>query len=94
MAKAAVATQSVDFQAIDRLEEKLKMLVSALDRTRGEYARAMEENGRLRAELDTTRARLNEAEGAGTEVSLLRNEREQIRSRVEDMLKQIEALNI
>lgn len=93
MAKAAVATQS-EFQAIDRLEEKLKMLVSALDRTRGEYSRAVEENGRLRAELDATRARLNEAEGVGTELNVLRNEREQVRSRVEDMLKQIEALNI
>lgn len=94
MVKAAVATQSVEFQAIDRLEEKLKLLVSALDRTRGDYARAMEDNGRLRAELDAARARLHEAEGAGTELSALRGEREQIRSRVEDMLKQIEALNI
>ena len=39
MAKAAVATQSVDFEAIDRLEQKLKMLVtvlSVLERTRAD----------------------------------------------------------
>ena len=38
MAKTAVATPSVDFEAIDRLEQKLKMLVTVLDRTRGESA--------------------------------------------------------
>ena len=37
MAKAAVATQSVDFEAIDRLEQKLKMLVTVLDRTRARH---------------------------------------------------------
>jgi regulator of replication initiation timing len=94
MVKAAVATQSVDFQAIDRLEEKLRLLLSALDRARAEHGRAVEENGRLRAELDVARARINEAEGAGTELTLLRGEREQIRERVNDMLKQIEALNL
>ena len=35
-----------------------------------------------------------EAEGAGAELVALRDEREQIRGRVDDMLKQIEALNL
>jgi regulator of replication initiation timing len=94
MAKAAVATQSIDFEAIDRLEQKLKMLVTVLDRARAETARANEDNARLRAELDAARARLSEAEGAGTELTVLRTEREQIRSRVDDMLRQIEALSL
>ncbi|HYT76759.1 MAG TPA: cell division protein ZapB [Vicinamibacterales bacterium] len=94
MAKAAVATPSIEFEAIDRLEQKLKQLLSVLDRTRTEYTRATEENARLRAELDAMRGRLNEAEGAGAELTALRAEREQIRGRVEDMLKQIDALNI
>ena len=108
MAKTAVATQSVDFEAIDRLEQKLKMLVTVLDRTRAEsaratdelvrtradYASANDENARLRAELDGARARLADAEGAGSELTVLRTEREQIRSRVDDMLRQIEALNL
>ena len=94
MAKAAVATQSVDFEAIDRLEQKLKMLVTVLDRTRADVTRANEENARLRAELDTARARIDEAEGAGEELTVLRSEREQIRGRVDDMLRQIEALNL
>jgi regulator of replication initiation timing len=94
MAKAAVATPSIDFEAIDRLEQKLKQLVAVLDRTRSEYARANDENARLRGELDLFRARLSDAEGAGTELAALRTEREQIRGRVEDMLKQIDALNL
>jgi regulator of replication initiation timing len=94
MAKAAVATPSIDFEAIDRLEQKLKQLVAVLDRTRSEYARANDENARLRGELDLARARLSDAEGTGTELAALRTEREQIRGRVEDMLKQIDALNL
>jgi regulator of replication initiation timing len=94
MVKAAVATQSVGFEAIDRLEEKLTMLVAVLDRTRADYARANDENARLRAELETTRGRLTEAEGVNAELTALRGEREQIRGRVDDMLKQIEALNL
>ena len=94
MAKTAVATPSIDIEAIDRLEQKLKQLVAVLDRTRAEYARAADDNTRLRAELDATRAQLAEAEGVGSELALLRGEREQIRGRVDDMLKQIEALNL
>jgi lipid II:glycine glycyltransferase (peptidoglycan interpeptide bridge formation enzyme) len=108
MAKTAVATQSVDFEAIDRLEQKLKMLVTVLDRTRAEsarateelarsradYAKANDENTRLRTELEASLSRLAEAEGAGGELTVLRTEREQIRSRVDDMLRQIEALNL
>lgn len=108
MAKAAVATPSVDLEAIDRLEQKLKQLVAVLDRTRGEsarateelararaeQARAAEENTRLRAEIDAARTRLADAEGTGAELAALRSEREQIRTRVGDMLKQIDALNL
>jgi len=94
MAKAAVATQSVGFEPIDRLEEKIKLLVGVIDRLRGDNARAADEVSRLRSELDTARARISEGEGATAELVALRGEREQIRSRVDDMLKQIEALNL
>ena len=94
MAKTAVATPSVDFEAIDRLEQKLKQLVTVLDRTRAEYARATDENARLRDELEAARGRIAEAEGTGAELAALRQEREQIRGRVDDMLKQIEAINL
>jgi regulator of replication initiation timing len=93
MAKAAVATQ-VGFEAIDRLEEKVKLLIGVIERLRGDNARATEEIARLRGELDGARNRITEAEGAGAELLALRDEREQIRTRVDDMLKQIEALNL
>ena len=94
MAKAAVATRSVDLEPIDRLEEKLKLLVGMIDRLRAENTRASEENARLARELDATRARLTDAEGVQGEVAALRDERDLIRSRVDDMLQQIEALNL
>jgi hypothetical protein len=50
MAKAAVATPSVDLEAIDRLEQKLKQLVAVLHRTRAEGARATDELVRTRAD--------------------------------------------
>jgi SMC interacting uncharacterized protein involved in chromosome segregation len=93
MAKAAVATQ-VGFEAIDRLEEKVKLLIGVIERLRGDNSRATEEIARLRGELDGARNRITEAEGAGAELLALRDEREQIRTRVDDMLKQIEALNL
>jgi regulator of replication initiation timing len=93
MAKASVAA-TVEFEAIDRLEQKLKQLVSVLDKTRGDLARAKDDNGRLRAELDAARERIAEGEGAGAELTALKSEREQIRGRVEDMLRQLDALSL
>lgn len=93
MAKA-LATRTVDLEPIDRLEEKVKLLVGVIERLRGESAHMAEENTRLARELDTVRARLTEAEGAGAEISALREERDLIRSRVGEMLQQIESLNL
>lgn len=93
MAKA-VATRSVDLESIDRLEEKIKLLVGLVERLRTSEGRLSEENGRLVRELDTALARLTTAEGSTAEITALREEREIIKSRVEDMLSQIEALNI
>ena len=93
MAKG-LATRSIDLEPIDRLEEKLKLLVGVIERLRGDSARMAEENTRLARELDATRSRLTEAEGTSAEMVALREERELIRSRVGDMLQQIESLNL
>jgi hypothetical protein len=90
----AVATRSVDLESIDRLEEKIKLLVGLVERLRANEGRMSEENGRLVRELDTALARLTAAEGSNAEITALREERELIKSRVEDMLAQIESLNI
>jgi regulator of replication initiation timing len=90
----ALATRTVDFEPIDRLEEKVKLLVGMIDRLRSENARFADENARLTRELDATRVRVSAAETANADVALLREERDLIRSRVDDMLKQIESLNL
>lgn len=94
MAKAAMATPSVDLAPIDRLEEKVKLLVSMIDRLRAENGRAVEDNARLGRELEAMRARVAEAEGVAPELDALKEERDLIRARVSEMLEQIEALDL
>jgi regulator of replication initiation timing len=94
VAKSAVATRGVDLEPIDRLEEKVKLLVGMIDRLRAESAKASEENARLTRELESARARLSDAENASSEMLALREERDLIRSRVDEMLQQIETLNL
>ena len=97
MAKSALATREldgVDLQPIDRLEEKVRMLVDMIDRLRAENARAAQDNERLANELNGLRARLADAEGTNLELKALRDERDVIRTRVNDMLQQIDSLNL
>ena len=91
---AKVAVRGVDLEPIDRLEEKVKLLVGMIDRLRADQARAADENARLTRELDGLKARLNDAEGVSGELAALREERNLIRSRVGEMLTQIESLNL
>jgi regulator of replication initiation timing len=91
---AKTATRSVDLEPIDRLEEKVKLLVSLVDRMKADQARAAEENQRLSRELDAMRARLTASDGLASELSSLKEERDVIRTRVSDMLEQLEALNL
>lgn len=91
MAKQAVA-RTVDLEPIDRLEEKVKLLVDTVTQLRAEQAKAADENARLVQELDTLRARLADAETAHAELSTLRDERDAIRTRVSDMLAQLDAV--
>jgi regulator of replication initiation timing len=91
---AKVAVRGVDLEPIDRLEEKVKLLVGMIDRLRADQARAADENARLTREMDGLKTRLNDAEGASGELAALREERNLIRSRVGEMLTQIESLNL
>ena len=97
MAKTALATREldgVDLQPIDRLEEKVRMLVDMIDRLRADNARAAQDNERLANELSGLRARLADAEGTSVELTSLREERAVIRTRVNEMLQQIDSLNL
>ncbi len=70
------------------------MLVNTISRLKGEQSRVAEDNNRLQRELEAMRGRLSDAESTGAEVSTLRDERDQIRIRVSEMLQQLDALNL
>jgi regulator of replication initiation timing len=91
MAKTATPTA---VEPIDRLEEKIKTLVSVIGRLRGEQSRVAEDNARLQREVEALKARVADAETTSAELSDLRGERDQIRARVSEMLQQLDALNL
>jgi regulator of replication initiation timing len=91
---AKTATRSVELEPIDRLEEKLKRLVGMIEQMRTAQARAAEENQSLMREIESMRARLASGESAVHELSALKEERDLIRTRVGEMLEQLEALNL
>ena len=84
----------VDTESLDRLEEKVKLLVALVGRMRTEQARLAEDYQKASKELEAARARLQEAEGATAEIAALKDERDLIRARVSSLLEQIEGLNI
>jgi regulator of replication initiation timing len=63
-----------------------------VNQLRAEQARVVEDNARLNAEIDSLRARLADSELTGAELASLREERDVIRTRVADMLAQLESL--
>ena len=91
MAKTATR---IELEPIDRLEEKVKLLVGMVERMKSEQARAAEENQRLTRELEAMRTRVAQGEMVATELSALKEERDVIRTRVGEMLDQLEALNL
>ena len=84
--------RATDLEPIDRLEEKIKLLVQMVTRLRTEQAKAAEENLRLAREVDALRGRLADAQGVSSEIEILRSERDAIRDRVTEMLSQLESL--
>jgi len=90
----SAAARSVDLEPIDRLEDKIKMLVSMIARLKADQARAAEENTRLARELESARARIADSEAGLAEMAALRSERDSIRGRVSDMLEQLEGLSL
>ena len=89
-----MSTHAVDVEPIDRLAEKVKGLISILERTRGELSQTVEENLRLSREVEHLKAQLVKAETTRADLSSLLEEREQIRSRVGEMLEQLESISV
>jgi regulator of replication initiation timing len=83
-----------DLEALDRLEEKVRLLVVEMGKLRAEHARQAEENRRLTRELDDAATRLAEAEAGAADMAAMRQERDQVRTRVAGILEQLEGLDI
>ncbi len=79
-------------EPIDRLEDKIKALVAHIGRLRQEQGRLADENARLQQELDAIRVQLAAGTSAAAEAVALRDERDQVRGRVAEMLEQLDAL--
>ena len=90
----ATKTTTPGLESIDRLEEKIKLLVNTIVRLKGEQNRVAEENSRMKAEIDGLKGRVASAESTNSEVTTLREERDLIKTRVSDMLKQLDSLNL
>ncbi|MDP7673002.1 MAG: cell division protein ZapB [Vicinamibacterales bacterium] len=87
-------TRSPGLEPFDRLEDKVKRLVALIERLRTEQPRAAEENQRLTGELDILQTKLADAQQTDSEVSTMREEREQIRTRVAGMLERLETIDL
>jgi regulator of replication initiation timing len=94
MSKQVAVARPIDLEPIDRLEEKIKLLVAMVTRLRADQARATEEQARLHEEIDALRARLAEAESTSVELTSLREERDVIRTRVTEMLSHLEGMAV
>jgi regulator of replication initiation timing len=91
MAKQAFA-RATELDPIDRLEDKIKLLVEMVTHLRGEQVKAADDNARLVQEIEMLRGRIAGAQGVQAELDALRGERDAIRSRVADMLSQLESI--
>jgi regulator of replication initiation timing len=91
---AKMVARGVELEAIDRLETKLRQVVEIVDRMKDEKARMAEENQRLARDLDAARGRLAATDQVSAELTALKEERDVIRTRVTEMLEQLEALDL
>jgi regulator of replication initiation timing len=83
-----------DLEALDRLEQKVRLLVAEMGKLRAEQATQAEENRRLSGELESALAKLSDAESGAAETAALRQERDQVRLRVAGILEHLEGLDI
>jgi hypothetical protein len=88
------ATRSIELEPIDRLEEKLKLVVGIVERLKADQAKAAAENERLSREVASLTAQLASSDSLSSELTSLKEERDIIRSRVSEMLEQLESLNL
>ena len=90
----ARGSKLADLEPLDRLEEKVKLLVAQVNKTRTEQEESKKENTRLQADLERLKALEAESSSNGNEIKTLLAERETIRSRVTDILARLKTLDL
>lgn len=85
---------AADLGVVERLDEKIRQLITLVEKSRTENTRLRADNERLARDVDTLQAQLTDAEGVAVELKALRDERDQVRTRVTDMLAQLDALQM
>ena len=87
-------TQALGLEPLERLEQKVRLLVGLVETMKGDQARLTDENRQLRAQVDDLTGRVAKAESAGSEVASLREERDAVRTRVAEILEQLDGLEL
>ncbi len=85
---------ATDLGVVERLDEKIRQLIALVEKSRAEASRLRTDNDRLTREVDALQAQLTDAEGVAVELQSMRDERDQVRARVADMLAQLDALQM
>tara|TARA_Y100000590_G_C15055917_1_gene764451 strand:+ start:123 stop:398 length:276 start_codon:yes stop_codon:yes gene_type:complete len=87
-------SDAVDLEQIERLAEKVRTLITLLDSTQTKLTETVEENNRLRVEIETAQTELSNSHSTEVTIKSLQDERKQISSGVKNILKQLEAIGI
>ena len=88
------AVPAVDLGVVERLDEKIRQLIALVEKTRAEATRLRSDNERLTRDVESLQVQLTDAAGVATELQAMREERDQVRARVADMLAQLDALQM
>lgn len=84
----------VDLGVVERLDEKIRLLITAVERNRTEVTKLRADNERLGKEVDGLKAQLTDAAGVAVELQTMREERDQVRGRVSEMLAALDQLQL
>ena len=90
----AATTPAADIAVVERLDEKIRQLITLVEKSRAEATKLRTDNDRLGKEVDALQAQLTDAAGVSAELQAMREERDQVRTRVADMLAQLDALQM
>ena len=95
MANTATATATAaDLAVVERLDDKIRQLIGLVEKSRAEATKLRADNDRLGKEVDALQAQLSDAAGVAAELQSMREERDQVRARVTEMLAQLDALQM